>query len=703
MADSSPEKKSGCVSMLYSGLFRRRDFWPKRTSSTNTIPSPKNNANANVKIPSPNTKRRRGGSDEASFLDSPHLSPPKLVERPISNRPIVNPHMTPHNNQDLGRKPTVGAKLASSQGLGQGRRAPMERIGISGELESMITDYQQSKGSSNLVRASSSNVMLMGSLGNLRQSGGTQISNVKTSSNDNILDYLPKTAREMESSTNEKYEVREPQKSKEPTGSLCRAISTRMDPEQLKVMGNEDYKEGRFAEALALYEHAILIDPSKASYRSNKSAALTALGRLLEAVFECREAIKIDPYYHRAHHRLANLNLRLGEAEKALYHYKHSGPEADTTDIAKAKILQTHLLKCTEARRHRDWNTLIKETGLTISCGADSAPQIFTLQAEAFLKLHRHQDADTTLLNGPNFNFDDCTKFFGPVGNANLLLIRAQVDMAAGRFDDAVVAAQRASRLDSSNKEINAILRRTRGAAAARSNGNELFKTSKFLEACTAYGDGLKHDPLNSVLLCNRAACQSKLGQFERALEDCTKALNVRPSYTKARLRKADCNLKLERWEASLQDYELLVKEMPEDEEVARALSEVKSQVKKHRREVLKDSNFLKDSNLSATDDVAVTSNEDFRHFIKSPGLSVVLFCNKSSDEEALQLMAQLSKRYASVNFLELEVDDHPHLAKSEGVTSVPGFKIYKNGSRIKDISGTNFQLLESSVKFYNT
>lgn len=50
------------------------------------------------------------------------------------------------------------------------------------------------------------------------------------------------------------------------------------------------------------------------------------------------------------------------------------------------------------------------------------------------MKLHRHQDADAALLNGPNFDVDACTKFFGPIGNATLLLIRAQVDMAAGRF-----------------------------------------------------------------------------------------------------------------------------------------------------------------------------------------------------------------------------------------------------------------------------
>lgn len=59
-----------------------------------------------------------------------------------------------------------------------------------------------------------------------------------------------------------------------------------------------------------------------------------------------------------------------------MYHYKHAGPEADSEDIAKVKTVQIHLQKCTEARRVRDWNTLIKETGYAISAGADSAPQV---------------------------------------------------------------------------------------------------------------------------------------------------------------------------------------------------------------------------------------------------------------------------------------------------------------------------------------
>lgn len=56
------------------------------------------------------------------------------------------------------------------------------------------------------------------------------------------------------------------------------------------------------------------------------------------------------------------------------------------------------------------------------------------MKAEAYLKLHRHQEADETWNNCPKFDDDECTKFFGPIGNAGLLVVRAQVDMAAGRL-----------------------------------------------------------------------------------------------------------------------------------------------------------------------------------------------------------------------------------------------------------------------------
>lgn len=105
--------------------------------------------------------------------------------------------------------------------------------------------------------------------------------------------------------------------------------------------------------------------------------------------------------------------------------------------------------------------------------------------------------------------------------------------------------AEQAARLDPNNTEAIAVVKRAKATESARISGNLLFKASKYSEACIVYGEGLEYDPYNSVLLCNRAACRSKLGQYEKAVEDCTAALNVQPSYSKARLRRADCNAKV--------------------------------------------------------------------------------------------------------------------------------------------------------------
>ncbi|KAK4356661.1 hypothetical protein RND71_025632 [Anisodus tanguticus] len=581
MGDISPENKTGCG--LLNAVFGSKNIWTKRSTSTGSLPT-QNINNLTRSSSTQNSKKHRNGSNEA-FLDSRENQSEKQVDRII---PRPNPNQSKAavaaNKTNLQGAPVHNQQKYYGQGVqgynNQGRKVPPPSTGLSGELENMIQDHQRSKGANTLVRASSSNVMLFGNLGNIRQQGGCNgTGNTTNSTANHVLDYLPRTAKEEPPPQNNgKYPTsvmgNVVQGKTGGSVSLCRALSTRMDPEQLKILGNEDYKNGRFAEALALYDAAIAIDPNKASYRSNKSAALTALGRLLEAAFECREAITIDPHYQRAHNRLATLSVRLGDTEKAMYHYKQAGSEGDPDVVTKTKNIRIHLNKCTEAKRQRDWNTLLKESAFAISSGADSAPQIFALKAEALVKLHRYHEADQTLKNGPNFDNDECIKFFGPIGNAGLLVIQAQVDMAAGRIDNALAAAQRAAQLDGNNKEVNMVVRRARAVASARTKGNELFKGGKYADASVAYGEGLDHDPHNSVLLCNRAACRSKLGQFEKALEDCNTALNVRPSFTKARLRKADCYFKMGKWETCIQECETLMKETPENEDVGQMIKD---------------------------------------------------------------------------------------------------------------------------------
>lgn len=82
------------------------------------------------------------------------------------------------------------------------------------------------------------------------------------------------------------------------------------DAEEVKRAGNEAYRAGNFAEALSLYERAVSISPGNATYRFNRAVALMGLRRLAEAVKECEEAIRLDPGYVKAHHRLGSIFLR---------------------------------------------------------------------------------------------------------------------------------------------------------------------------------------------------------------------------------------------------------------------------------------------------------------------------------------------------------------------------------------------------------
>ncbi|KAK1304366.1 TPR repeat-containing thioredoxin TTL1 [Acorus calamus] len=488
---TEPEKKpSGCgVLIMYTGLFRRT----RRSTSSSAF---------STQTPSENSKRRRSGSDESSLIVTATTTSTTVAKpnahHPHHHNPIV-PAAPP------ARKPTHAPPAHAAHMM------RMESA-ITRELDHAIYDHQRSKASGSLVRASSSNFNVFGHLGNIRVGNSNPAPPPMTTTARE-----PREARKPNASP-------PPPPTKEPV--LCRALSRRLDPEELKTMGNEEYKKG-------------------ASYRSNKAAALTGLGRLLEAVEECQEAVRIEPSYGRAHHRLATLYLRLGEAEKAIKHFKMAGDEADPNNVMRAQAVQSHINRCREARRLREWHTVLKEAESAISAGSDSAPQVLAPQAEALLKLQRHQDAEAALTGTPVFDLEASMRFFESALYAHFLVIRAQVDMVAGRFDEAVAGAQQAGRADPNNRDVGVVLRRARAVAAARASGNELFKAGKFGEACAAYGEGLQQEPVNAVLLCNRAACYSKLGQHKRAVEDCTAALNVRPAYAKARLRRADCNAKV--------------------------------------------------------------------------------------------------------------------------------------------------------------
>ncbi|TKY66434.1 TPR repeat-containing thioredoxin TTL1 [Spatholobus suberectus] len=481
------------------------------------------------------------------------------------------------------------------------------------------------------------------------------------------------------------------------TGDLGR----RVDPEEVKRMGNEEYKRGRFAEALCLYDRAIAISPGNAAYRSNRAAALTGLGRLPEAVRACEEAVGLDPNYGRAHQRLGMLFLRLGQVEDARKHLCYPGLQPDPSELQKLQIVEKHISKCVDVRRIRDWKSILREVDAAVAAGADCCVQLFMCRAEALLKLHQMDDAESSLSRIPKCEPRPGSlsqaRFFGMFSEAYCYFVRAQIEMAFGRFENAVTAAEKASQIDPRNVEVAVLLNNVRMVARARLRGNDLFKSERFTEACSAYGEGLRLDPSNSVLYCNRAACWFKLGQWERSIEDCNQALCIQPNYTKAILRRAASNGKLERWGEAVKDYELLRRELPDDNEVAENLFHAQVALKKSRGEEV--------HNLKFGGEVEdISGLEQFRAAISLPGVSVVHFESASNLQckQILPFVDTLCSRYPSINFLKVDIQASPAVAAAENVRIVPTFKIYKNGSRVKEIICPSHDMLEHSIRHYS-
>ncbi|XP_051152020.1 TPR repeat-containing thioredoxin TTL1-like [Andrographis paniculata] len=472
------------------------------------------------------------------------------------------------------------------------------------------------------------------------------------------------------------------------------------DPEELKRMGNDHYKKGNFAEALSLYDKAIAISRDTAAYHFNRAAALMGLRRLSEAVRECEEAIRLDPGYVRAHHRLGSLLLSLGQIETARKHICFAGHLPDPTELQKLQSVEKHLSKCTDARRVGDWKSTLREVDAAIAAGADASPQLCACRVEALLKLHQLDDAFLAFSNipksSPPASSHSQPKIFGMLFEAYLFFVTTQIELAKGRFDSALASVEKARQMDPQNVEISILQNNVRLVGRARARGNDLFKSERFTEACSAYGEGLKLDPSNSVLYCNRAACWFKLGQWERSVDDCNQALHIKPNYIKALLRRAASNSKLEKWVEAVRDYEVLRMELPDDAEVAESLFHAQVELKKSRGEDVNKMTF-------GGEVESISSLDEFRAAISLPGASVVHFkaCSSVECKQISPFVDMMCTRYPSINFIKVDVDTGNAIARAENIQVAPTFKIYKKGIQLKEMIRPSPESLESSVRHY--
>ncbi|CAA0397024.1 unnamed protein product [Arabidopsis thaliana] len=127
---------------------------------------------------------------------------------------------------------------------------------------------------------------------------------------------------------------------------------------------------------------------------------------------------------------------------------------------------------------------------------------------------------------------------------------------------------------DGSNKE-----KALAEANEAKAEGNKLFVNGLYEEALSKYAFALElvqelpeSIELRSICYLNRGVCFLKLGKCEETIKECTKALELNPTYNKALVRRAEAHEKLEHFEDAVTDLKKILELDPSNDQARKGI-----------------------------------------------------------------------------------------------------------------------------------
>lgn len=355
--------------------------------------------------------------------------------------------------------------------------------------------------------------------------------------------------------------------------------------EEYKAAGNKFFKAKEYNMAIKEYSKAIEADPKNGTYYSNRAAALMSANRFPEALEDCKTADQLDPGNMKILLRLGRLYTSLGRPDEAIATYNQIVPPPSAKDMQPALTMRQHVNQAEEQLATGSSGSLVihaldqAERGL--GYGVDRPRKWKLLRGEAFLKMGNVNalgDAQNVAMSLLRNNSQD----------PDALVLRGRALYAQGENEKAINHFRQALNCDPDFKEAVKYLRMVQKLERMKEEGNSAFKAGRFQEAVDTYSKALEVDPTNkgtnSKILQNRALCYIRLKNYSPAVADCTRALDLDPTYTKARKTKAKALGESGNWEEAIREYKAIHEANPSEPGIAKEIRNAELELKKSKR-----------------------------------------------------------------------------------------------------------------------
>ncbi|CAN0901818.1 DnaJ homolog subfamily C member 7 [Linum grandiflorum] len=363
--------------------------------------------------------------------------------------------------------------------------------------------------------------------------------------------------------------------------------------EKWRLRGNQAYKTGDLLRAEDCYTQGLNCIPKNEKARcclralmlcySNRAATRMSMGRMRDALEDCKASSEIDSNFLRVQLRAASCYLALGEVENASDFFKKClqlGSDVCVDrkiEVEASEGLQKtqKVMECMQRSTELLERGTLNDAGTAVEVISEAllispfADKLVEMKAKGLSTLRRYEEViqlceqtfDSAKKNSPEVPAD-----YDPMHadtsalkwETSFRLWRCRLSFMSyfylGRLEDAInslekhaepnSASGRQPKCDSSYLEsLIPLASTTRELLHHKVAGNEAFQRGKHSEAIEHYTAVLSRNvesrPFAAICFCNRAAAYKELGQMTDAIADCSLAIALDGNYLKAISRRA--------------------------------------------------------------------------------------------------------------------------------------------------------------------